>query len=72
MHLHVFTKDLDNRRGVEPVTDWFHYQVLRNELVTVSLDNGRVLTVTKTHEFVMMDGSRKLAGQLRSGDDLME
>lgn len=55
-----------------PVTDWFHYRVDANALVTLRLGNGREIHVTRNHEFVMADGTRKLAGDLVAGDDLME
>lgn len=54
------------------VIDWFHYQVPRRDLVTIELDDGRTLTCTRNHELILADGSRKRAGELLPGDDLME
>jgi hypothetical protein len=57
--------------GWERVTDWFHYEVPAEDLVTVTLENGRTVSATRNHEFLLADGTRKLAGDLVPGDDLL-
>lgn len=70
----VLTRDPRNgfAKIVGLVTDWFEYFALPSELVTVELENGARVTCTRTHEFVLADGNRRLAGNLKPGDDLME
>jgi hypothetical protein len=59
-------------RLVKPVTDWFCYEVPAADLVRLTLASGEVVDGTRNHEFVLADGTRKPAGALRVGDDLME
>ena len=40
-------------------------------LVEITLDNDRAVRATQDHEFVLRDGRRAQAGQLRPGDSLM-
>jgi DNA-directed RNA polymerase beta subunit len=54
------------------ITDWFYYRVVPSELVTLRLANDEVVHVTKNHEFLLADGTRKRAGDLQVGDDLLE
>lgn len=54
------------------VTDLFHYRVPAQELIEVELENGEILKVTRNHEFYLKDGTKKLAGDLAPGDDLLE
>jgi DNA-directed RNA polymerase beta subunit/intein/homing endonuclease len=54
------------------ITDHFHYRVPAADLVTVELEDGRTLSCTRNHEMVLADGTRKRAGDLVPGDDLME
>jgi DNA-directed RNA polymerase beta subunit len=58
--------------GWEKVTDWFEYRVPATDLITLTLANGQEISVTKNHVFFLKDGSKKLAGDLREGDDLLE
>lgn len=53
-----------------PVVDWFQFNVKTSDIIEVETDTGRVLEVTKNHEIIMADGSRKLAGELVVGDEL--
>jgi deoxycytidine triphosphate deaminase len=43
----------------------------RDALVAVALDNGRIVEATPDHEFLLRDGSRRQAADLRPGDSLM-
>jgi deoxycytidine triphosphate deaminase len=43
----------------------------RDALVAVELDNGCVVNATPDHEFLLRDGSRRQAAELRLGDSLM-
>ncbi|MEX2049209.1 MAG: dCTP deaminase [Gemmatimonadota bacterium] len=43
----------------------------RDALLEVTLDNGRTVQATPDHEFIMRDGRRQAAGELRPGDSLM-
>lgn len=58
--------------GWEKVTDWFEYHVPATDLITLTLANGQEISVTKNHVFFLKDGSKKFAGDLREGDDLLE
>ncbi len=69
----VVTRSVDDALArTKRVSDWFHYQVRPEELVTLRLENSALLTCTRGHEFVLADGSRRRAGELEPGDDLME
>lgn len=71
--LRVRARGLEGQEaGWYAVTDWFHYRVPASTLVEVELADGATLVCTRNHEFVLQDGSRKLACQLAAGDDLME
>jgi DNA-directed RNA polymerase subunit beta len=54
------------------VTHWFAYEVDSAELVELVLAGGGRIRCTRGHVFVLADGTRKPAGELRPGDDLME
>jgi dCTP deaminase len=43
----------------------------RDALVEITLDSGRTIRATPDHEFVLRDGRRLAAGELRPGDSLM-
>jgi hypothetical protein len=43
----------------------------RDALVEITLDNDRAVRATPDHEFVLRDGRRAQAGQLRPGNSLM-
>ena len=58
--------------GRERVTDWFHYEVPPEEVITLTLDNGREISCTKNHVFFLKDGTKKCAGDLTPDDDLLE
>jgi DNA-directed RNA polymerase beta subunit len=69
----VLTSDLNSTiEKFGRVTDWFHYRVPAGELVTLTLADGNTLECTRNHEFVLADGTRRMAGDLKPGDDLME
>jgi len=53
-----------------PVVDWFTFAVKPIDIMEVVTDTGRVLEVTRNHEIILADGSRKLAGDLVVGDEL--
>lgn len=55
----------------QKLVDWFHYRVDPSELIEVELDNGLVLPVTRGHEFYLANGERRIAGDLRPGDQLV-
>jgi len=46
-------------------------RVDRDVLLEVELDNGRTIRATPDHEFIMRDGRRLAADELREGDSLM-
>jgi DNA-directed RNA polymerase subunit beta len=54
------------------VTDWFARLAAPADLVTLTLADGETLSCTRNHEFVLADGTRKAAGMLAAGDDLLE
>jgi len=56
----------------EEIRDWFHYRVHKSGLVILTLENGEKISVTKSHEFVLKDGTRKVAGNLTLDDELLE
>lgn len=58
--------------GWERVTDWFAYEVPAEDLVTVTLANGKTVDCTRNHVFFLADGTKKAAGDLAPGDDLLE
>jgi deoxycytidine triphosphate deaminase/intein/homing endonuclease len=43
----------------------------RDALLEITLDNGQAIRATPDHEFVMRDGRRRLAHELREGESLM-
>jgi dCTP deaminase len=43
----------------------------RDSLVEIELDNGRLVQATPDHVFILRDGRRATAGELRPGDSLM-
>ncbi len=54
------------------VTDWFHYEVPAEDVITLTLDNGETISCTKNHVFFLKDGTRKCAGDLTEDDELLE
>ncbi len=69
----VATRRLGDRKPYQRlVSDWFAHRVPRHNLVRLTLESGATITCTRGHEFVLADGTRRLAGALREGDDLME
>ena len=54
------------------ITDWFERNAAPEDLLTIELENGRVIHATKHHRFYLADGSYKTAEQLNIGDDLAE
>lgn len=54
------------------VVDWFHYEAHSTDLVTLTLANGEQVSCTWNHVFYLKDGTKKFAGELAPGDDLLE
>ena len=70
----VVTRTPDMPAGLvreEAITDWFHWRVAGHDLVDVVLADGRVLTATRNHEFLLADGRRVVAADLQPGDALL-
>ena len=59
---------------VNPIDDQFIYiedeKGISNEMIIITLENGDVVEVPGVLEVLMSDGTKKLASQLKSGDDL--
>lgn len=73
MPVRLVTRSTDTPEGSwRLVTDWFHCQVPTGNVIEIELENGKRFACTRNHELVLADGSRKLAGNLVEGDDLME
>lgn len=68
--LRVKSQDRDGNPCWNEITDWFHYEVLASEIISIALFDGAVIKVTKNHRFYLADDTEILAGELKPGDTL--
>lgn len=73
LHTSALSVDLATGKTCwQPITDWFAYKVPISDVIEICLENGSTMHVTKQHKMILADGTERLAGDLQSGDDLME
>lgn len=81
---YVWTYDKDkNEWGYKPITNWFKYRASVDDIISIDVSGAlcqqgtkkikrlSTLSCTKNHKIYLYDGTVKLAGELKEGDELI-